>query len=61
MAEHKKYPFMDKKISCFANSANVIADQCDQIGSHFQVTNDLSKVAQMFGDFWGILKTSRFK
>ena len=34
-------------------------DQCDQIGRFFKVLGDkyLSKVAQMFGDFWGILKT----
>ena len=27
----------------------------------FYGTNNLSKVAQMFGDFWDVLKTSLFK
>ena len=27
----------------------------------FFATNFLTKVAQLFGDFWGILKTSLFK
>ena len=40
----------------------VVVLQCDQIGQflEFLVTNFISKVAQMFGDFWVVVKTITF-
>ena len=42
---------------------NYVVNSVTSLGDFwkFFVTNYLSKVAQMFSDFWGILKTSLFK
>ena len=47
----------------FATNYLVVGASVTRLGDFwkFYVTNYLSKEAQMFGDFWGIFKTSLFK